>query len=237
MRGDYKQAAMVYSDVAARYQGLGNTHAAAVSRCYLAAVLWKLEDRSQAVRLVQEGIRTSVLLENRFLLCLCLDLTLLLGTEQDNLEQRARLLGAADTLRQTVGYAQSIWRRRLVTDEHRECLRQQIEHEGIGAMYREGRSLGFTRVVHLAHTMLEDLGLESSCPETIGDVSVRGNPLSSREQQVLRLVANGLSDKQIARAIAVGERTVRRHLTSILNKLGAGNRPQAVAIAAQRRLL
>jgi DNA-binding NarL/FixJ family response regulator len=43
--------------------------------------------------------------------------------------------------------------------------------------------------------------------------------------------------EEIARTLSLGERTVRRRLTSILTKLGASNRPQAVAIALQRRLL
>jgi DNA-binding CsgD family transcriptional regulator len=63
------------------------------------------------------------------------------------------------------------------------------------------------------------------------------NPLSEREQAVLRLVAEGLPNKQIARSLAITERTVKYHVTSILNKLGADNRAQAVALAAQRGLL
>jgi DNA-binding NarL/FixJ family response regulator len=61
--------------------------------------------------------------------------------------------------------------------------------------------------------------------------------LSPREREVLRLLAQGLANKQIARALAITERTVKFHVTSILNKLGADNRAQAVALAAQRHLL
>jgi DNA-binding NarL/FixJ family response regulator len=61
--------------------------------------------------------------------------------------------------------------------------------------------------------------------------------LSQREQQVLRLVAEGHSNKAIARRLAITERTAKFHLTSIMNKLGAGNRAQAVALAVQRGLL
>jgi DNA-binding NarL/FixJ family response regulator len=54
---------------------------------------------------------------------------------------------------------------------------------------------------------------------------------------VLRLVAQGLSTKQVARRLGITERTVKFHVASILNKLGAENRAQAVAVAAQRGLL
>ena len=61
--------------------------------------------------------------------------------------------------------------------------------------------------------------------------------LSEREREVLRLVAEGLSNKEIGRRLAISERTVRFHVTSILNKLGASTRAQAVALATQRGLL
>ena len=61
--------------------------------------------------------------------------------------------------------------------------------------------------------------------------------LTQRERQVLRLVADGLPTKQIARELSISERTVKFHVTSIMRKLDADNRAQAVAQAAQRGLL
>jgi len=65
----------------------------------------------------------------------------------------------------------------------------------------------------------------------------RSGLLTARERQVLGLVARGRSNKQIARDLAITERTIKFHMTSIFNKLGADNRAQAIAIAAQRGLL
>lgn len=61
--------------------------------------------------------------------------------------------------------------------------------------------------------------------------------LTDREREVLRLVAAGRSNKQIARQLGITERTVKFHVTSIMNKLGADNRAQAVALAAERGLM
>jgi DNA-binding NarL/FixJ family response regulator len=61
--------------------------------------------------------------------------------------------------------------------------------------------------------------------------------LSKRERAVLRLVAQGLPNKQIAQTLSISERTVKFHLASAFNKLGADNRAQAVALAAQHGLL
>jgi len=65
----------------------------------------------------------------------------------------------------------------------------------------------------------------------------RAGLLSGRERGVLRLVAAGQSNRQIAEALKISERTVKFHVTAIFNKLGADNRAQAVAIAAERGLL
>lgn len=65
----------------------------------------------------------------------------------------------------------------------------------------------------------------------------RSGTLSARERQVLRLVARGRSNKQIAADLAITERTVKFHMTSIFNKLGADNRAQAIALAAERGVL
>jgi DNA-binding CsgD family transcriptional regulator len=60
--------------------------------------------------------------------------------------------------------------------------------------------------------------------------------LSGREAQVLGLVAAGLSNRQIARELALSDHTVANHLTSIFNKIGASNRAAAAAFAAHHGL-
>ncbi len=62
-------------------------------------------------------------------------------------------------------------------------------------------------------------------------------PLTEREHEVLRLLAQGKPNKEIAAALAISERTVKFHVSSILSKLGAGNRTEAVTLAAQRGLV
>ena len=63
-------------------------------------------------------------------------------------------------------------------------------------------------------------------------LAVRPKPLlSNRETQVLKDVAEGLSNKQIARRLGISEKTVRNQLVSIYDKLGATNRAHAVTLA------
>jgi ATP/maltotriose-dependent transcriptional regulator MalT len=61
--------------------------------------------------------------------------------------------------------------------------------------------------------------------------------LTSRELEVLRLVAEGLSNRDIAQALTIVEGTVRSHVYNLCQKLGARNRTQAVARARALRIL
>jgi ATP/maltotriose-dependent transcriptional regulator MalT len=65
----------------------------------------------------------------------------------------------------------------------------------------------------------------------------RPSPLSPRETEVMRLVASGLSNQEIADRLFVSEHTVHRHVANIFNKLSVSSRAAAVAQAARRGLL
>jgi DNA-binding NarL/FixJ family response regulator len=61
--------------------------------------------------------------------------------------------------------------------------------------------------------------------------------LSAREREVLGLLAEGLTTKEMSRRLDITERTVKFHVHSLCAKLGAANRTQAVALATQQHLL
>ncbi len=64
------------------------------------------------------------------------------------------------------------------------------------------------------------------------------NPvLSERELDVFRLMAQGLSNQDIGTALNIGESTVKSHVTHILNKLGVGDRMQAVIVGVKRGIV
>jgi DNA-binding NarL/FixJ family response regulator len=75
---------------------------------------------------------------------------------------------------------------------------------------------------HAAH-VVEDL--QRGGRGSVGDEM--GGLLSSREQEVLRLLAEGLTDREIAGALAISPRTVESHVSAILRKLGVRNRAEA----------
>ena len=62
-------------------------------------------------------------------------------------------------------------------------------------------------------------------------------PLTPREQEVLQLLASGLSNKEIAQRLAISEHTAKFHVAKLLQKLGAESRSEAVFLAARMGLL
>lgn len=70
-----------------------------------------------------------------------------------------------------------------------------------------------------------------------GDGQLAAESLTEREMEVLHLLGQGKPNKEIAAELFITERTVKFYVSAILGKLGAGNRTEAVAIAAQRGLI
>jgi DNA-binding NarL/FixJ family response regulator len=92
------------------------------------------------------------------------------------------------------------------------------------------------RVVHAGGCQMEPRVAAKLMAE-MGTPQRASSRLSEREREVLRLVAAGQPNKQISRSLGITERTVKFHLTTIFNKLGADNRAQAAALAVQQGLL
>jgi DNA-binding NarL/FixJ family response regulator len=70
-----------------------------------------------------------------------------------------------------------------------------------------------------------------------GGESIREDPLTSREQEVVKLIAESYSTRQIADALVISEKTVDRHRTNILEKLGMHDRVELTRYAIRRGLV
>ena len=95
------------------------------------------------------------------------------------------------------------------------------------------------RVVHTGGSLLQPV-VASRLLEQISkgtDGPKDASSVTPRELDVLRLLAQGLQNKEIAEDLSIAERTVKFHVGSVLSKMGAGNRTEAVTIAVQRGLI
>jgi DNA-binding NarL/FixJ family response regulator len=92
------------------------------------------------------------------------------------------------------------------------------------------------RTVHAGGSLLEP-GVTTRLLDQLRENSELREPLTPRELEVLVLISEGLHNSEIAGRLFVTERTVKFHVSSILAKLGADNRTEAVAVAARRGLI
>jgi DNA-binding NarL/FixJ family response regulator len=102
-----------------------------------------------------------------------------------------------------------------------ECIRAVMK----GQYWLEGRP-----VQNLVQ-VLRDLTAQTAAPprRTFG--------LTSREMEVVTLITEGCTNKDIAKTFGISEETVKRHLTNIFNKLGVGNRLELALFALNHNLL
>jgi NarL family two-component system response regulator LiaR len=85
----------------------------------------------------------------------------------------------------------------------------------------------------IAHILMRELQRAAKTPPSL---PLTEEPLTEREVEVLKWVARGLSNQEIADKLVVSERTVRTHVSNILNKLHLANRTQAALYALREGL-
>jgi DNA-binding CsgD family transcriptional regulator len=143
----------------------------------------------------------------------------------------ARLHGAADQALADLSHALEPLEARLASED-RERLRAAMGDEAFEAEYAAGRALDPAEVLAALRTRT---GTAAGQPLVAGGKAAgegTAEPvtaLTPRELDVLRLVAQGLSNPDIARRLVLSEHTVHRHLANILRKLSLSSRAAAAA--------
>ncbi len=155
----------------------------------------------------------------------------------DGLEAAGRILSSA---------AKSPPRVIMVTTfEHDEYVFEAVRLGASGFLLKDVSPDGLVeaiRVIHAGNALFAPAATRHLVREFTRSVPRRRptpglKDLTPREEQVLRLVAEGLSNAEIARRIHVGESTIKTHVGHLLLKLGLANRIQAVVLAYEAGLV
>ena len=116
----------------------------------------------------------------------------------------------------------------LLKDSSAEQLTAAVRAAAEGQMLLQGQS---------AAGLLAGLARPSSVEAAQLERPAQDFGLTEREQDVLRLIARGMSNAEIAQELVVSEATVKTHINHIFAKLGARDRAQALVLAQQHRLV
>jgi len=195
-------------------------------------------DAATARRLYRESL--NMLMEfNVYQECVAASLEGLAALEagQGALRQATWLWGAAHALREAIGAP--LYPVSQASYEHALAqARAMLGEQAFGAAWAEGRKMTPAQAL----TALEQVMPSSDLPTQATTSSPLQPPsapfgLTSREVEVLRLLAQGLSDAQIAEQLVISPRTVNHHTTSLYSKLGVSSRAAATHAALEHHVL
>jgi len=235
----------------ALWRSMGNAQGVAETLSGLGPIATRRGDHARAVALHQEGLTLLRELGNeRRLMASHIEGLAAVAAARGRTGHAARLGGMAAELRERVG-APLAPVDRDAYDRTVAAARERLGAERFTAAWERGRAVPPQAVGATARTIGEEVlraPADTRAARPVADVpglrkessplsSARGSLLSARECEVLRLLAEGRSNKAIAAALFITERTAKFHVTSLFRKLGADNRTQAVALAHRRNLL
>jgi predicted ATPase/class 3 adenylate cyclase/DNA-binding CsgD family transcriptional regulator len=195
-------------------------------------------DYSAAQVLYEESLAIARKVGNKWLIASCLEGLADLVAAQGEPAWAVRLWGAAEALRDTIGaplppvyhadYDRSV-----------AAVRAQLGEKVFAAAWAEGRAMTLEQVLDAPEpTMI--LPPTQAEPASLTPAPTRANypdGLTAREVEVLRLVAQGLTNEQVAEQLVISPRTVNTHLTSIYGKIGVSSRSAATRYAIEHKLV
>ena len=222
--GDHDSAASQLEESLALSRELGDHWNTAFSLYILGMIELQRGDLERGEALIEECVPIGRELDYSFLLAHVLLGLGLVAALRGRPVRAARLWGAAEPLRERLGLALSHFE--LVTfgyERDLAAVRSALSESTFDAAWAEGRAMS----------------PEQAFEYTLGEPPHEENthPLTRREMEVLRLVADGMSNQDIATTLVLSEHTVHRHVANVLGKLGVSSRTAAVAQAARLGLL
>jgi non-specific serine/threonine protein kinase len=227
--GDSARCTAALERCIAEARGLGHRWLLGSALSLLAMVTLGCNDWQTATDLACESVRLTYDLGERWGMCHTLGLLAWAASVRGDSWSAARLFGAADAGLQAIGA--SLWAptQRL---HQRLCasLRDSLTDAVFEAAWAEGRGWSTERAVEFA------LAAQATLQRPAAAAAASSGPLSPRESEVLRLVAAGRTNRQIAAALTLSHKTVSRHLDNIFAKLGISSRAAATAYAVRSGL-
>lgn len=139
----------------------------------------------------------------------------------------ARLLAAAEALRESIR-SPRVATELTPCEPVLEAARVQLGEAGLARASREGRAMPLDEVIEQALAVLR----EPQAQPTAATRNARSG-LSERELQVVELIAQGLTNRQIADRLVIAERTTHAHVRNILDKLDCSSRVEIATWAVQ----
>jgi non-specific serine/threonine protein kinase len=231
-RGDLKRATALSDEATARFRSLGSSEHLAETLGWMGSVALLAGERSRALAAFRESLALSWENGDRTG-CANALAGLAASVTGDHADRAARMFGAADALRTSLRVrlppSERCWYEPGVAS-----ARSGLTPEAFTAAWEAGGALPLDLVV--AEALAMDVAPDSLADRDAAVDDAAEHGLTPREVEVLRLLAEGRSNREIAAAFFISPKTAGVHVGNILHKLGVPSRAAAVAYAHRHGL-
>jgi non-specific serine/threonine protein kinase len=231
-QGDFARAIALHEE-ALELRRHGDARPATASMSNLGAVLHDAGDVARAAALYQESLALRWERGEKFGIAESIAGLMRIAATIGQPERAVRLFGVVEALREVIGASR-------VSPDHRWCervvesVRAALDPQVFAGALAHGRQMP------LGEAVTEAFAVAASVPRAAATPTADLSPfarLTGRELDILRLLATGKSDRQIGDDLFISHRTVMRHVSNILAKLGLKSRSAAAAYAVRHRLV
>ena len=236
-QGDYARAGPLLQEGLAIYRELSARRGVAGVLFCLGRVALGQGDYATAQVLLQESLRMFKELDNKWLMTLSLEELGAVVALQGQPVWAARLVGAAEAFREAIGGIPQPANRSNY--EHGlEYARNQLGEKVFAKALAEGRTMTPEQALAAQESVTPPIPTSAEPPPDppVKPSATYPDGLTAREVGVLCLLAQGLTDRQIAEQLIISPRTVNTHLTSIYGKIQVSSRSAATRYAIEHQL-
>ena len=232
------RAVQLHEESVALFRDLGDARGLATALVNLGQAHLRQGDIERAAVTGGEGLRLAAELGDCEQIATALELQAAVASAQGHAPRALRLGGAADRLRQEIGLPLSPAER----SEFERALGPaagEPSAPALRAAWNDGRGLTQDQAVAEALAGEAPVASDGHPDEDARGTKERDAPngLTPRELDVLRLLVDGRTDREIADALFIGHRTVATHVMGILGKLGVDSRTAAATYAVRNGLV
>jgi non-specific serine/threonine protein kinase len=228
--GEPERAAPMLEQALALFGGVKVEGATSVVLGNLGTIALERGDLARAASLADEALALAAREGSRRAVAQHLELLAAIAGLRGHGERAARLFGAGEALREAIAVPVSPIERPLY-ERYLGTARETTNETTFAAAWAVGRSLSVDQAVAEAQGVAADSAVP---PHPRSEASPYR--LTPRERDVLRLLVEGRSDREIAQALSIGTRTVETHVSNLFAKFGVNSRTEVAAIAVRRGL-
>jgi predicted ATPase/DNA-binding CsgD family transcriptional regulator/Tfp pilus assembly protein PilF len=231
LEGDHERATALNEEAAVLYRERGSRGGLKYALDTLGWAALAREDHERARALYEENLVLCRELGDKLVASASMDGLACYAASGGEAHRAARLFGAAQALREEVGYRQKP-RERSLREPYLTIARSCSDEAAWKTAFAEGQAMSFEEALEYALSA-EELSSPPPAPER-PSIGARHTDLTRREKAVAALVAQGLTNRQIAKELVLSERTVENHVANILKKLGLHSRERVAASITER---